>query len=80
MRRVNCDRYPCHFQDQDCTFCFCPFYPCLEEKTGGHFKEGKWCCEKCTSIHQKNIANSVMDALINGEELAQIWKRVVKDL
>ncbi|MDP6613031.1 MAG: cysteine-rich small domain-containing protein, partial [Candidatus Hydrothermarchaeota archaeon] len=23
-----CEYYPCHFQGQDCTWCFCPFYPC----------------------------------------------------
>ena len=26
--RNTCQYYPCHFHNQDCTFCFCPFYPC----------------------------------------------------
>ena len=23
----SCEYYPCHFVGQDCTWCFCPFYP-----------------------------------------------------
>jgi threonine-phosphate decarboxylase len=28
-----CNYYPCHFESQDCTFCFCPFYPCQDGRT-----------------------------------------------
>nr|WP_269850484.1 cysteine-rich small domain-containing protein [Methanosarcina horonobensis] len=30
--RKTCEYYPCHFEGQNCTFCFCPFYPCENEK------------------------------------------------
>ncbi|OYV14844.1 MAG: hypothetical protein CG440_276, partial [Methanosaeta sp. NSM2] len=25
MQRLNCDKFPCHGLDQDCSLCFCPF-------------------------------------------------------
>ncbi|MHC1630844.1 MAG: cysteine-rich small domain-containing protein [Methanotrichaceae archaeon] len=80
MRRISCDKYPCHFSGQDCTFCFCPFYPCLDERTGGRFVDGEWCCKDCTIIHQKEVAEMVMEALVQGEDLSSIWKKVVKKL
>ena len=39
-----CPYFPCHHPDQDCTFCFCPLYPCgdpllgeyaISQRTGG---------------------------------------------
>lgn len=82
MQRLSCDRYPCHFPDQDCTFCFCPFYPCEDERTGGHFVDvsGEWCCEGCTIVHRKEVAEMIMDALLRGEEVEQIWEEVAKKL
>ena len=29
-----CEYNPCHFTGQDCTFCFCPFYPCNDTDLG----------------------------------------------
>ncbi|MEA2045119.1 MAG: cysteine-rich small domain-containing protein [Euryarchaeota archaeon] len=84
MRRLNCERYPCHFPDQDgtlyqdCTFCFCPFYPCFEPRTGGRFEDGTWSCECCTVIHREDVAEMVMDSLMQGEALDDIWKKVAK--
>ncbi len=84
MRRLNCERYPCHFPDQDgtfyqdCTFCFCPFYPCFEQRTGGRFEDGTWSCERCTVIHREDVAEMVMDSLMQGEALDDIWKKVAK--
>ncbi len=52
-----CKYYPCHFSGQDCTWCYCPFYPCMEEATGGQRKlsnkSGRevWSCKNCTWIH-----------------------------
>ena len=56
-----CDYYPCHTSLDDCTFCFCPFYPCLDDLTGGRFvvseKTGKdvWSCKRCEWIHKKDV-------------------------
>ncbi len=80
MERVSCDRYPCHFPDQDCTFCFCPFYPCTDERTGGRMADGGWSCEGCAVIHLPEVAERVMEGLIRGDDLGEIWKEVEKRL
>ncbi|MBO8181703.1 MAG: hypothetical protein H0Z28_02785 [Archaeoglobus sp.] len=63
-----CKYYPCHFSGQDCTFCYCPFYPCLNYDMGGEIKltsEGKfvWSCQDCWLIHDKKFAEDVILAL-----------------
>jgi histidinol-phosphate aminotransferase len=53
---VECSYFPCHFQGQDCTFCYCPLYPCGDEKLGRLIvgKKGKkvWTCKDCRRIHE----------------------------
>lgn len=62
---TDCDYYPCHSSLDDCTFCFCPFYPCLDESTGGRYvvseRTGKdvWSCKKCEWIHKKEVVEAV---------------------
>ncbi len=80
MKRVNCERYPCHFPEQDCTLCFCPFYPCKDERTCGRLHEGQWSCEGCKIVHRSEVAEMVMDALMNGEALSSVWNKVEKFL
>jgi|Deesub1362A_J573_1020465.scaffolds.fasta_scaffold00182_57 hypothetical protein len=63
-----CKYYPCHFSGQDCTFCYCPFYPCLNYNMSGEIKltsEGKfvWSCMDCWLIHDKKFAEDVIIAL-----------------
>ena len=29
-----CEYYPCHFKGQNCSLCFCPFYPCMDPELG----------------------------------------------
>jgi len=63
-----CKYYPCHFSGQDCTFCYCPFYPCLNYDMGGEIKltsEGKpiWSCMDCWLIHDKKFAEDVIVTL-----------------
>jgi adenosylcobinamide hydrolase len=56
----HCQYYPCHFQDQCCDFCYCPFYPCgrtalgkwAESSSGGRV----WNCAGCTLLHEPAIA------------------------
>jgi glycerophosphoryl diester phosphodiesterase len=59
--RSNCDYYPCHhFEDQDCTHCFCPLYPCRDPDLGRfvNTKRGKrvWTCIDCRLVHRPNVA------------------------
>jgi threonine-phosphate decarboxylase len=63
-----CDQRPCHFAGQDCRLCFCPFYPCLDNFTGGGFVAGEkggmvWSCEGCTWIHRREVADLVTKLL-----------------
>jgi Zn-finger protein len=76
MQRLNCERFPCHFSDQDCALCFCPFYPCADSRTGGEEKSGEWCCERCIIIHRPEVAAMVLDSLMNGEEISLVWKKM----
>ena len=60
-----CEYYPCHFTGQDCTWCFCPFYPCKDERTGGEWvktKEGGriWGCSDCFWIHKSEVAKKLL--------------------
>ena len=60
-----CKYYPCHFSGQDCTFCYCPFYPCLNYDMGGEIKvssNGKlvWSCMDCWLIHDKKFSEDVI--------------------
>jgi threonine-phosphate decarboxylase len=76
MQRLNCERFPCHFLEQDCSLCFCPFYPCRDERTGGKEKDGAWCCDSCRIIHYQEIADMVLDSLLNGEAVSAVWKKL----
>lgn len=87
--RGTCSYYPCHFQGQDCTFCFCPFYACEDEKTGGFWIDsatgGKvWSCEKCTLLHQPKTAKKILDVLMDegdtDENILKAWREVIKPL
>lgn len=60
VEREDCEFYPCHFEGQDCSFCFCPFYPCLIYETGGKLKGEKvWSCVDCHFIHKKDFAEEL---------------------
>ncbi len=81
--RIDCEYYPCHFEGQDCTFCFCPFYPCENNSTGGeliHRSTGGtvWSCAKCDLIHRGDIADKVLKALMEGKNIKDVWKLVVE--
>jgi Zn-finger protein len=78
MQRLNCERFPCHFSGQDCSLCFCPFYPCLDERAGKREKDGSWSCEACRIIHDPAVAERVLDMLMRGESLPTTWKVVLE--
>lgn len=63
-----CKYYPCHFEGQDCTWCFCPFYPCSDEAKGKFTvsrRSGKkvWSCKSCGWIHERSVAEEVLTEL-----------------
>jgi Zn-finger protein len=66
---TDCEYYPCHFLGHDCTFCFCPFYPCLDELTGGRHVVSKrtgrdiWSCKRCNWIHKREVVESISGEL-----------------
>jgi len=57
----NCPYYPCHFEGQNCDFCYCPFYPCSDENLGqwsaGSNGNKVWNCAGCTLLHEPEIAS-----------------------
>lgn len=57
-----CDYYPCHEGGVNCTFCYCPFYPCGDSSTGGKWikEKGVWSCEACTWIHEDETVDCIM--------------------
>lgn|GEM_PF-2295174 len=66
---VTCQYYPCHHEGQDCTWCFCPFYPCLNFELGGNYTESRkngrliWNCSECTWVHDPAIAERILKLL-----------------
>ena len=68
INRINkvCECYPCHDKLEDCTFCYCPFYPCGNKRRGKYItvirdNESKliWDCSKCTWIHKKSTVDII---------------------
>jgi precorrin-3B C17-methyltransferase len=81
---TSCEFYPCHSHPQNCTFCYCPFYPCADSSTGGHWiKEKKvWSCDGCTWIHQDDtfecIEGKLPQLLEKVEDLQDKKKQLLK--
>jgi threonine-phosphate decarboxylase len=87
--RKTCEYYPCHFEGQNCTFCFCPFYPCENELTGGKWIQSSrggrvWSCVDCHLVHNKETAQKILDCLMqegDTDELVKIaWKKVMEPI
>lgn len=84
--RNTCEYYPCHFNCQDCTFCFCPFYPCEDPRTGGRWIDSTtgskvWSCESCTIIHRNEVVQDILKILMRDigtdDNLKVAWEKVV---
>lgn len=61
---LSCPYHPSHFKGQDCTFCYCPFYPC-EDPDFGNFIESRhgkqiWNCTDCLFIHRTEVCKFVL--------------------
>jgi len=81
----NCYYYPCHFKGQDCTFCFCLFYPCMDKILGkmitGRHENKIWTCKNCNKIHTPRIVEALVEELkgevvqgLDEEGKAKLWK------
>lgn len=60
-----CDFHPCHFKGQNCSFCYCPFYPCNDVDFGKDLiakKTGNlvWDCSSCFFIHRNDVVEFCM--------------------
>jgi Zn-finger protein len=68
-RRINknCSSYPCHDINklEDCTFCYCPLYPCEVKERGKYLENGYWDCSKCTWIHEKIVVDNIFQLIKN---------------
>ncbi len=70
ISRVNtrCASFPCHEGLEDCTFCYCPFYPCLDGRKGRYVVssltgEKIWSCEDCVWIHKKEVVDRILESV-----------------
>lgn len=66
LKRLNkaCRFFPCHTGLEDCTFCYCPFYPCLDKNLGRFIylpkhKENIWSCKSCSWIHKRKVTENI---------------------
>ncbi|AMK13736.1 cobyric acid synthase CbiP [methanogenic archaeon mixed culture ISO4-G1] len=57
-----CPYHPAHFRGQDCSFCYCPFYPC-NDTTFGWELQGRhgpvWNCSDCLFIHRPEVVSFI---------------------
>ncbi len=68
----NCRCFPCHAGMEDCTFCYCPFYPCLDESRGKFYVSEKtgesvWDCSGCLWIHRAKTVRLIYGFLKNNK-------------
>ena len=65
VSRLNrhCAYFPCHDGLGDCTFCYCPFYPCGNKRKGRYIitKDSRniWSCKDCNWIHKKKVVDKI---------------------
>lgn len=62
---TECAHYPCHHPGQNCTFCFCPLYPCLDPELGMHVTSKRtggqvWSCQGCLWMHRDDVVGSLL--------------------
>lgn len=61
---TECAHYPCHHTGQNCTFCFCPLYPCLDPELGEYVTSRRtggrvWSCQGCLWMHRDDVSGSL---------------------
>lgn len=74
VNRINkgCIYFPCHSNLEDCTFCYCPLYPCNDDTNGGKYiiVNGKsiYDCSNCEYIHKKTVVDEIFKMIRNNHE------------
>ena len=75
IQRINkaCSYFPCHKGLEDCTFCYCPFYPCADEGLGQRIYSQKlnkyvWSCVNCSWIHQRKTVERIFRLIRKNKE------------
>lgn len=70
IERINkaCRYFPCHKGLEDCTFCYCPFYPCQDKALGERIyslklKKYVWSCLNCSWIHRKKTVGRIFSLI-----------------
>lgn len=75
-RNKACRYFPCHEGLEDCTFCYCPFYPCGEESRGEYVLTAKgekiWSCMNCVSMHKKSVVDRIYRIIAENKEVKEI--------
>lgn len=76
IKRTNkaCSFFPCHKGIEDCTFCYCPFYPCLNNALGRYvysdkIKENIWSCQDCAWIHKRRVTERIYNLLMENKNI-----------
>ena len=69
MINSHCKYYPCLEGLEDCTFCYCPLYPCGKKYRGGKWikdsnKKEIWDCSNCTIIHREDVVKRLLRRMI----------------
>ena len=79
---ASCEWYPCHFKGQNCSLCFCPFYPCMDPELGEMVK-GKngpvWSCQECYWTHRHDVAAGFFREM-NGRKLDDLSSQELADI
>ncbi|KKL63552.1 hypothetical protein LCGC14_2173950 [marine sediment metagenome] len=71
MLNGGCKFLPCHKGLEDCTFCFCPIYPCNNLKYGKwairkpstYASKKIWDCSKCTFFHKTDNVEKIKELI-----------------
>ncbi len=86
LEQQECNYYP-SFEGQDCTFCFCPFYPCQDGRTEGKWITGSsgnevWSCLECRVVHEPAVVEKMITVLTaegcTEEGLKKAWETVME--
>jgi Zn-finger protein len=84
----SCEFYPCHFEGQNCLFCYCPLY-WIPTHCGGKYiitPDGVKDCRDCLLPHQpggwEHVQAKLREAFKSlqpfGKNASGRWERVIK--
>ncbi|MBE6493478.1 MAG: precorrin-3B C(17)-methyltransferase [Methanosphaera stadtmanae] len=81
-KNSDCEYFPCHNDQENCTFCYCPFYPCADGSTGGKWITDKnvWNCKNCNWIHKDEVVDEILDYIKENVKSMDDFDTKKKDL